>query len=201
LTCSKRERAGMKSKNKDYNLIEIDFKSCEPSLYLRSMGIDFGHDDVYKFLSEELKLAVKDRQTLKRGILSVLYGASNSTSQKLLGGKSADLNKIKTFFQLEEFESSLKKEFKENGCIYNMYGRPVYSDKSLINKWIQSSAVDFCNLAFLEFVNNNNVNACYTVHDSITVECHKDDCLAMKGTKTMIESSSGIELPVDVIIS
>lgn len=198
LTCTKETRSGLRSKNSNNCLVEIDFKSCEPSLYLKARGIEIGTNDVYTFLADNLSLSVKERNILKRGILSVLYGASNSTSKKLLGGSSSDLNKIKEFFEVEDFERSLKKEFKDNGCIFNLYGRPVYSDKSLINKWIQSSAVDFCNLAFLDFVKSTNVSPCFTVHDSITVECDKKNLKNITSIIALKEEITGISLPVDI---
>tara|TARA_B100000700_G_scaffold290512_1_gene348630 strand:+ start:1192 stop:2271 length:1080 start_codon:yes stop_codon:yes gene_type:complete len=198
LTCTKATRESLRSQNKDRSLIEIDFRSCEPSLYLKARGIEVGTDDVYTFLAAKLNLTVKDRSILKRGILSVLYGANSSTSQKLLGGSSSDLRKIKEFFEVEDFENALRAEFKEHGCIFNLYGRPVYSDKSLINKWIQSSAVDFCNLAFLDFVLDTNVKPCFTVHDSITVECDNKDLGKISSMTTLTESMTNISLPVDI---
>ncbi len=86
LTCSKENRKRVRVKNSTDQVFEIDFKACEPNLYLRSRGLQIDNPDVYSFLASELKLTVEDRATLKRGILSVLYGANNSTSQKLLGG-------------------------------------------------------------------------------------------------------------------
>ena len=198
LICSKEDRKLIRAKDNEKVLIEIDFKACEPNLYLRSKGIKIDSPDVYSFLAKELNLIVKDRETLKRGILSVLYGANNSTSQKLLGGSYKDLEKIKDFFQIKEFEDELRNVFEEEGCIFNMYGRPVYSNKSLINKWIQSSAVDFCNLAFLEFVNKNKVKACFTVHDSITVSCLKEDAEKIMNHEYLSESISKIKLPVEI---
>jgi hypothetical protein len=197
LTCNKSKRQDIRAKDCLDKIVEIDFKACEPNLYLRSKGIQIDNPDVYSFLANELSLTVDDRSTLKRGILSVLYGANNATSQKLLGGSYKDLQKIKDFFKIKEFEEELLSIFDDNGCIFNMYGRPVYSNKSLINKWIQSSAVDFCNLAFLEFVKNNKVKPCFTVHDSVTVSCDETVAKKILEYEYLSEEISSIKLPIE----
>lgn len=200
LTSKKEFRKNCKSKNKDNILVSIDFRACEPNLYLRALGNNISEPDIYEFLSSSLGIEVKDRSTLKRGILSVLYGASDSTSNKLLGSNKKNLDKIKNFFRIEEVEKELRSEFEKSGAIYNLYGRPVCSDKSILNKWIQSSAVDFCSLAFLNFVEEFNLNVCYLVHDDMVIDISKKEYEKIKDTKELSDPYSKLSLPVEVTV-
>jgi hypothetical protein len=200
LTSKKDFRKGCKSNKKNKFLVSVDFKACEPNLYLRAIGKNISNPDIYEFLSSELGLETKDRSTLKRGILSVLYGASDSTSSKILGSKRDSLRKIKEFFRIEETTAYLKEEFKRSNTIYNLYGRPIHSDKSILNKWIQSSAVDFCSLAFLNFVEEFNLSACYLVHDDMVIEADKDQYNKIKNKKDLFEPKSNLSLPVEITV-
>ena len=200
LTSKKEFRKKCKSKNKDNILVSIDFKACEPNLYLRSLAIEISDPDIYEFLSSKLNLDVKDRSTLKRGILSVLYGASDSTSSKLLGSKKQNLDKIKKFFKIKEVEEELKSQFQNTDTIYNLYGRPIHSDKSILNKWIQSSAVDFCSLAFLNFVEEFNLNVCYLVHDDMVIDISKEEYEKIKNITELYEPDAKLSLPVEITI-
>jgi hypothetical protein len=197
LTSSKEFRKNCKSINSEY-LVSIDFKACEPNLYLRSIGKNIKNEDVYKHLMEELNIKVEDRSQLKRGILSVLYGASDETARKLLGGNFNLLEDIKEFFEIESSTKILQEEFDKNGYIFNMYGRPIFSDKSILNKWIQSSAVDFCSFAFLNFIQNQNLTAAYIIHDEMVVNCDKKDFENIKNIKKIQDSYTKIYLPVEI---
>jgi hypothetical protein len=198
LTSKKDFRKSCKSKTDGNILVSIDFKACEPNLFLRSIGREVSNPDIYEYLSSELDLDVKDRSTLKRGILSVLYGASDSTSSRILGSNKKTLDKIKDFFKIEEIEAELKEEFSKSDTIYNLYGRPIHSDKSILNKWIQSSAVDFCSLAFLNFVEEFNLDVCYLVHDDMVVDVDQEMYEKIKDVKELYEPISKLTLPVEV---
>jgi hypothetical protein len=198
LTSKKEFRKKCSSTKENSFLVGIDFKACEPNLYLRSIGREVNEDDVYEYLAKNLKIKVKDRSTLKRGILSVLYGASDITSTRLLGSSKDDLNKIKKFFEIEAVEEELKNTFKETGTIYNMYGRPIYSDKSILNKWIQSSAVDFCSLAFLKFIRVHDLSVCYLVHDEMVVEVDDKKFEEIRKVKNISDPISNLSLPVEI---
>ena len=199
LTSTKEFRKSCKSINSDH-LVSIDFKSCEPNLYLRAIGKEIKNSDVYNHLMTELDIKVDNRSQLKRGILSVLYGASDETAKRILGGDNKTLAKIKTFFEIEEKTNKLREEFDREGFIFNMYGRPIFSDKSILNKWIQSSAVDFCSLAFLKFARDNNLSVSYLIHDDMVVNCSESEYQSIKETKTLQDPCSKISLPVEISI-
>jgi len=198
LTSSKDFRKSCRSSNKDNKLISIDFKSCEPNLYLRAIGKNIKNPDVYDYLMSELNIKVESRENLKRGILAVLYGASDDTAGRILGGDRKILDKIKSFFEIEEKTAELQREFNEQKFIFNMYGRPIFSDKSILNKWIQSSAVDFCSLAFREFKISNDLKVAYLVHDDMVVDCKISEFEDIKNIKTLEDPWTKISLPVEI---
>lgn len=200
LSSSKDFRKNCISKNPDNLLVSIDFKACEPNLYLRAIGKKINQPDVYEYLVKELDIRVEKRETLKRGILSVLYGASDDTAKRILGGEKNTLEKIKQFFEIEKWSSYLQNQFDKNQFIFNMYGRPIVSDKSILNKWIQSSAVDFCSLAFLNLVKTNNLKVAYLVHDDMVLDCSKSDFEKIKNIKELLEPRINIKLPVEVTV-
>jgi len=200
LTSSKDFRKTCQSKIDGNMLVSVDFKSCEPNLYLRSIGKNIPNSDVYKYLVEELNIKVEEREKLKRGILSVLYGASDETASRILGGDKNNLNKIKEFFEIEKWTKELQKEFDEKKYIFNMYGRPIFSDKSILNKWIQSSAVDFCSLAFLNLVEEHDLKVAYLVHDDMVIDCTKDKFEKIKNIKALLDPYANISLPVEVTV-
>ena len=198
LTSSKDFRKSCRSSIKDNNLISIDFKSCEPNLYLRSIGKNIKNPDVYDYLMSELNIRVESRESLKRGILAVLYGASDDTAGRILGGDKKILDKIKSFFEIEEKTEQLQKEFDEQKFIFNMYGRPIFSDKSILNKWIQSSAVDFCSLAFKNFVESKRLKVAYLVHDDLVADCTSSEFEKIKDIKMLEDPWTKISLPVEI---
>jgi len=198
LTSSKDFRKSCRSSNKDNKLISIDFKSCEPNLYLRAIGKNIKNPDVYDYLMSELNIKVESRENLKRGILAVLYGASDDTAGRILGGDRKILDKIKSFFEIEEKTAELQREFNEQKFIFNMYGRPIFSDKSILNKWIQSSAVDFCSLAFRELVVSKRLKVAYLVHDDMVLDCTPSEFESIRELKMLEDPWTKISLPVEI---
>jgi len=198
LTSTKAFRSSCKSLKKENLLVSIDFKACEPNLYLRSIGKEIKNPDVYNYLMNELSINIQDRGKLKRGILSVLYGASDDTAGRILGGEKKTLSAIKDFFMIEKTSEILRKEFDEKGFIYNMYGRPIFSNRSILNKWIQSSAVDFCSLAFLDFVKAHELEVAYLVHDDMVIDCSRAKYEKIKNTKSLVDPVTKISMPVEI---
>ena len=201
LTSSKDFRNSCTSTKLGNVLVSIDFKACEPNLYLRSIGREIDNPDVYSYLMKELSIQVEDRSKLKRGILAVLYGASDDTANRILGGNSKTLASIKEFFMIKETSNVLNNQFQDKQYIFNMYGRPIFSNKSILNKWIQSSAVDFCSLAFLEFVEKHDLKVAYLVHDDMVVDCSKQEYDKIKDIKELIDPVTKISLPVEITVT
>ena len=197
LTMPKGDRGRLRSLKPDHVLIAVDFKSCEPSFYLKSIGRSIDHDDVYEDVALKLDIKMGDRSRFKRGILSILYGAGDSTSKKLLKCSSGDLVKIKEYFNISEFKNALEEQFERDGVIFNYYGRPICSNASLINYWIQSSAVDYCSLTFDKFISDTRVNPCFFVHDCLVFEMHESRISELDEVHSLIDPHTNISIPVE----
>lgn len=197
LTMKKENRKHLKPIDDSKYLVEVDFKSCEPFFFLKSKNFKVEGDDVYAWLCQKYDIEISDRDKVKRGILSMMYGANESTTARIMKLNINTVKKIKKDLGLTSLKSSLEEEFDQNGFILNYYGRPITSDKNLVNYYIQSSAVDFCSLAFYDFIKENKVSACFFIHDSLTFQCDKnqiEDIIALKEIK---ESYSNISIPVE----
>ena len=71
------------------------------------------------------------------------------------------------------------------------------SDNNLVNYYIQSSTVDFCSLAFNQFSKEHNIAPSYFIHDSMTFQCLKNDLSNILQIKSILESYSNIDIPVE----
>ena len=181
-------------------LVEVDFKSCEPFFYLKSIGIlKEETDDVYKYIAELIGYDIKSRDRFKRAILSIMYGATNNSIKKLSGINENKIQKIKDIMKIKETEDYLSKEFEKNSFFCNFYGRPILKNNNLINYWIQSSAVDFCSLAFSKFIKDYNLRPAFFVHDSMSFLINKDRRNEISLIKALEEPISGISIPVEIV--
>ena len=154
LTSSKDFRKSCRSSIKDNNLISIDFKSCEPNLYLRAIGKNIKNPDVYDYLMSELNIRVESRESLKRGILAVLYGASDDTAGRILGGDKKILDKIKSFFEIEEKTEQLQKEFDNAGLrekiqFVSISVKPSSDSPKTLRAYAERLGADLRNWTFL----------------------------------------------------
>ena len=198
LTMKKENRYQLKPIDDSKALVEVDFKSCEPFFYLLSKGYDLkGVKDVYKWISINYNVKITDRNSFKRGILSMIYGANENTISRIMQTSVTNVRKIKEEIGLNKLSSDLMKEFKDNGFMLNYYGRPITSDNNLINYWIQSSAVDYCSLAFYDFAQTLKVDRCFFIHDSMTFQIEKSRLKELKNIKSITEKISNITIPVE----
>jgi len=201
LTLPKEKRKRLKAVDPECVLAEIDLKSCEPNFYLKAIGQKVSCDDVYVDIANQLGLKINDRARFKRGILSVMYGAKDTTSKNMLKCSFSDLRKIKEYFQIEAFKSYLETEFEKHGMIHNYYGRPICFDNSLVNYWIQSSSVDYCSLAFANLIRELNLDPCFFIHDSMTVSVKKEDIESVISIGHVHDDYSNITIPVEVCLA
>jgi len=197
LTIKKEKRKTLKSKYKNEFLVEIDFKSCEPFFYLLSQGFEIENNDVYQWIMSEIGLKI-DRDRFKRGFLSLIYGAKNNTIKSISGMNDKDINSIKEKLKLSMLKETLEKEFKKENMIFNYYGRPIVSDNNLTNYWIQSSSVDFCSLAFKNFINSYNLKPCFFVHDCMTISISQNEYDKIKNISHLHDPTSNINIPVTI---
>ncbi len=198
LTLKKDLRKNLKPLNKDKILIEIDFKSCEPFFYLLSQGFNIDNNDVYAWIANKYKIDISNRDHVKRGILSMIYGANNNTISRIMKIKELKINKIKEDLGINKLKKILEKEFEEKGFILNYYGRPITSNSNLVNYWIQSSTVDYCSLAFYQFIEEKNIKPSYFIHDSMTIEIEGRKLQDIKTITYLTENISNISIPVEI---
>ncbi len=198
LTMKKDDRKLLKSLNPECILVEVDFKSCEPFFYLKSNGYNIDSvKDVYHWISENYQVDIKSRDKFKRGILSMLYGANEYTTSKVMQIDMSVVKRIKEELGINNLNLKLEKEFNSKGFIKNYYGRPITSNNNLVNYWIQSSAVDFCSLAFHRFYNQYNLKPCFFIHDSMTFEIEKSRVSILSDINEILEPVSNISIPVE----
>lgn len=204
LIMKKNERKKLTSTIENHTLLELDFNSCEPNFYMRVMDlIDSDEDDMYAFISKKANLKHDlERGKLKRSILAILYGANNNTVKRLSKMNHAQIEKIKNILDIDSFETKLRSEYKEKGFIQNYYGRPILSDANIVNYWIQSSAVDYCCLSFLDFVNNNkDVKLHAVIHDAILFSVPDEKVNDFTSVKRLKCPISNISIPVKININ
>lgn len=197
LTFKKEERKNLKSTKINHSLVEVDFKSCEPFFFLKSQGANIDNTDVYAWIANKYNIDIKDRAAIKRGILSMIYGANEYTISKLMKVSEEKIKKIKNDLGISNLKEEMENEFNENGFVLNYYGRPITSNNNLVNYWIQSSAVDFCSLAFLNFYTTQDVKPCYFIHDSMTFEVENSRIKDITNINSIKEPLSNIEIPVE----
>tara|TARA_B100000287_G_C20623368_1_gene776787 strand:- start:575 stop:1645 length:1071 start_codon:yes stop_codon:yes gene_type:complete len=201
LTMKKDNRSLLKPTNDKYFLVEIDFKSCEPFFYLKSQNFDISNtNDVYSWIANKYKIKMQSRDKFKRGILSMLYGANEYTISKVMQVELRTVKKIKEELGINSLKERLEKEYNDNGFILNYYGRPITSDNNVVNYWIQSSAVDYCSLAFYHFFKSFNVKPSFFIHDSMTFQIKKEKYSSLKKIKELVEPRSNISIPVEFIV-
>lgn len=197
LTLKKEKRKNIKPVDKTKCLVEVDFKSCEPFFYLKSNNFIVESDDVYAWLCEKYQIKLDNRDYVKRGILSMIYGANENTISKVMKIPKSKVIKIKEDLGLVQLKKELQKKYDESGFFLNYYGRPITSDNNLVNYYIQSSAVDYCSLAFHQFCKKEKVNASYFIHDSMTFQCEKNRLNEILNIKSITDSFSNISIPVE----
>lgn len=197
LTLKKDKRKLLKPLNNKH-LVEVDFKSCEPFFYLLSNNFDLGAErDVYHWIASNYNVTIKSRDKFKRGILSILYGANEYTTSKVMQIDSKTVKRIKEELGINNLKTRLEKEFIKNGFVLNYYGRPITSNNNLVNYWIQSSAVDYCSLAFYYFCKKHNVNPSFFIHDSMTFEIEKERLNEIVTIDKILDPKSNIAIPVE----
>ena len=198
LTMKKEDKKQLLSPFKDHVLFELDFKSCEPNLYARFFNlVPEDTRDIYTYLASEIGIDIDNRLKVKRIVLSILYGANERAISKIANMNIKKVKEVKRILNVNNFETMLKKEFNEKGFIENMYGRPILSDSNLVNYWIQSSAVDFCCLSFLNFLNEFPEYKLHAViHDAILFSVPIEKIKTLDHIKSL--GTHNLYIPVEI---
>ena len=198
LTMKKEKKKQLRSPFKDHQLFELDFKSCEPNLYARYFNLVPEETiDIYTYLAKEIGINIKNRSKLKRIVLSILYGANERAISKIANIDIKKVKEVKRILDVDGFENRLKKEFAKKEFIENLYNRPILSNTNLVNYWIQSSAVDFCCLSFLSFLNDNPTFKLHAViHDAILFSVPNEKIKHLDSIKSL--GINNLFIPVEI---
>jgi len=191
LTMKKSERLTLK-KNPDNFLIEIDVKSCEPAL-LNALLYGKTEGDIYALFCEE----GIPRAKVKIAVISSLYGSKIDRVCSLSGLTKSTIKKIHKHFQIDKITKDLQDTFQKDGYFRNLYGRPIYEINSPINYWLQSSAADYCCLAFKSLIDTNSLTLRAVIHDAIIIEVPPEKHEEVKQIRSVVDPITGIKLLVD----
>ena len=191
LTMKKDTRHNIK-RAKGNHLVEIDVKSCEPALL---------HSILYKEMPEDIYTLFAEnnipRAKMKIAIISSLYGSSPSRVSKLSGLKKDTIIKIHKHFKIKDHIAMFESEYKKSGYFLNMYGRPICEIASPMNYWLQSTAADYCCLAFKELLEKTGFKLRAIIHDAIIVEVNDEEYQRLNEIKKITDPLSKISLRVN----
>ena len=137
----------------DCILVEIDYNYFEYNLL--SQICDFKVDEDPHIRLSQIIFGDKEHRTIGKKInYSFIYGKALKTTIKDISDSFPDIildeedikEKLKDVLSsIDELKKRLKKEFKQNGFIFNYYKRRIIPKKewALVNNYIQSTAADF----------------------------------------------------------
>jgi hypothetical protein len=188
----------------------LDFISLEPRLLLTLTRNDINPPkDIYEFIKTSQNLTEYSRSDIKNIVISELYGSGiSSIKERLPNITEKNLNylisAIKDYFQISKLKEKLLSEYEKNNKAYikNYYGRRVSTLEigtyALINRFIQSSAVDVALLGFSNIISTikelnfeEKIVPIFILHDGIFFDIHKDfeefvPLLAKTGSKNIL---------------
>jgi len=177
LTLKKEYREILKSRFTGGKIIQIDISSLEPRIAL-AIAKKGSPEDVYNFIGESVLKNKLTRAQVKIAVLSCMYGASAWTLSKNLPEEldaREILYEIKRYFKISNLKSKLEKEISSLGHIRNVYGRPILSDESVVNHFLQSSGVDVSFNVFSQVIADISDAGIsffpiYIIHDAIVLD-------------------------------
>lgn len=180
----------------DGALCYVDYKSLEPRVLLvtnKLLGISpsIGNVplDLYEHMMNELCLPDNiDRNLVKTSTISLLYGATaESVAFKLKDDVDYPddfVNMVMDYFSIDKMKLKLAKEYLKNNREYirNFYGRPIKcentSPSTLLNYYVQSTAVDVALLGFTQMVKKlvgkpmDFMAPVFVLHDALILDVH-----------------------------
>jgi hypothetical protein len=169
-------------------ILSLDYNSLEPRVLLSVSGtqpVERGRD-IYETIRTDLFPNNEEvsRSVVKKIVLSEIYGAGINTIREQLpnvNNLQDIIQEIRTHFNLDPLLQRLKDEWTatNNNWIENFYGRRVKTTTAhtLINHYIQSTAVDVAMLGFknlLEYVEElgrlEDIVPLFVLHDALILD-------------------------------
>jgi len=175
LTLPRQCRKALRPKNKNSQIVSIDFTSLEPRVALQLFGNMHEKGDIYEFLMEACE--IKSRDVAKLATISALYGASSSRLVQTLGNRKraqSVVSSVRNFFGVARLEEKLEIQANEVG-VRNIFGRPLREatrqKRVRLNHVIQSSSADLANLLFSTLCSKCPfIKPLVVIHDALIVE-------------------------------
>ena len=175
LTLPKNCRKALRPRNKDSQIIEVDFTSLEPRVALQLFENTAEEGDIYELLMKTCD--IKSRDVAKLATISTLYGASSSRLIQSLGNKKSAqsvVESVRNFFGVADLEDKLEKQ-SNDGLVRNIFGRPLRvatkQKRVRLNHVIQSSSADLANLLFSDLCKKcEYARPLVVIHDALIVE-------------------------------
>ena len=193
----KSDRNNLTSKYVGGRIYEIDIVSLEPRIMCK-ITRDEEYKDIYDHVSKNVIDNSYERKNVKLGLISTLYGAKEDTVKKLSGLSKDAVSKIREWFKVDQLNKMLSDQYEANQKITNFYGRNVYSKSSLINHFVQSSAVDSAMIGFYNYINSSpsGIDLIAIIHDAIIVDVHPDNFNFIDNTYYVKDNVMNIKLPI-----
>jgi hypothetical protein len=203
LVSKKEERHSVQSRFNEGAILEIDIKSLEPRVYLK-LAQDIEVEDVYDYIRDNVITKCNaDRKQIKLAVISSLYGGSDKKVEKVSGIPTLQVAEIKKFLKVKETEQRIVSEFEEHGYFKNFYGRKIFSVKSPINYYVQSSSADFSCLIYEQFlkrIDPKRFNLVALIHDAIIIDVDKSYVDFFLSLKRLKEEYMDLYAPITVNI-
>jgi hypothetical protein len=181
--------------NPDEKIWELDLSALEPYIFLKFLKPDFCiEQDLYEDFSNFWFEGKIDRETSKQILISLLYGAGDKNIISLLGITSVDKNyihEVKKRLGMNELSDRLLAEYNKAGYILNAFGRPVYPKEqnpkpgTLINNFIQSSAVDVAIDIFSNLAEQHAIKPLFMIHDALYFSADKSAAEEIKALSSL----------------
>jgi hypothetical protein len=194
LTLKKEFRDVFESSYEGGSIISIDFSALESRIVLYESGGDNINPDLYHQIAMELFGSGDKRKIVKGAVLAEIYGASKSMLARTLGLDWGDLEvftrRIKKYFKISELKDRLRKNWEDNNCIINRFGRRVSietsADHILLNSYSQSTGVDVSLLGFSQIVkefSGEGFRPLFVLHDALIVDVSDEKLHDLEGLK------------------
>jgi hypothetical protein len=193
-------RSVLESKHSNGAIYSLDYKSLEPRVLLATSGT-LPIEEIEKDIYEQVRCSLfvnnpeVTRDVVKKIVLSELYGAGLETlRQRIPNVMNLEnvVDNIAEWFGLKALQQKLFDEWKQTGYkfITNFYGRRVKTESThtLVNHYVQSTAVDVAILGFkniLDYVNEldkfEDIVPLFILHDALILDVNENSFRLING--------------------
>jgi hypothetical protein len=179
LNLKRRYRGFLRSQFDGGRIIIADYVSLEPRVML-AWSEQEGIDDVYGVIKKNLTEDLT-RDQIKVVTMGVLFGIGLTRLKTLLGPVDVvrTNSEIRDFFKVKGLESTLERDYKNEGHIKTAYGRflkPVRTDSAgLVSYYVQGTGADLAFEGFSNIVDEIRrrdlpIIPLFNIHDALVLD-------------------------------